>query len=209
MGELQDGTVVLRGWLESDLDVVFEARQDAEARRFLAGMPTPFTLADARRYLAFDRQREVGFVIADVVSRTPFGSIWLDRDRGVAEIGYWAAPASRGRGYVSRAVALLTDWAFASGERTIEICTHPENHPAQAVARRCGFEAAGNVERYTLWPDGSTQAARFVRRRTAEGQPGPGDLASLGDMTGYGPWVEHPDVVHGAPPPPLSRRPSP
>lgn len=162
MGELRDDVVVLRKWRESDLDFVFAARQDATAQRFLAGMPNPFTLADAKRYLAFDQHRDVGFVIADAASAQPFGSIWMDHDRGVAEIGYWLAPAARGQGYATRAVRLLAGRALREGERSIEICTHPDNSPAQAVAERCGFEPAGVIEDYTTWPDDSTHATRFV-----------------------------------------------
>jgi RimJ/RimL family protein N-acetyltransferase len=161
---LQDDAIVLREWLDSDLDFVFAARQDPELQRFLAGMPIPFTIEDARRYLSYDRQRPVGFAIADVASGEPLGAVWLDSPRGVTEVGYWLAPVARGQGYASRAVHLVTDWAVKSGERAIEICMHPDNHDSQAVAERCGFERAGFVENYATWRDGTTVAMRYVRR---------------------------------------------
>jgi RimJ/RimL family protein N-acetyltransferase len=64
----------------------------------------------------------------------------FDGASGQAEVGWWLAPDHRGRGYASRAVRLLADWAVGelSVERLVARC-HRANPASGAVARRAGF----------------------------------------------------------------------
>jgi ribosomal-protein-serine acetyltransferase len=64
----------------------------------------------------------------------------VDRERGVARIGYWLGEAFGGRGVMTRAVRALT--AHAHGEeglRRVEIVAAEENRASRAVAERAGF----------------------------------------------------------------------
>jgi ribosomal-protein-alanine N-acetyltransferase len=55
---------------------------------------------------------------------------------------------ARGRGIATRALRLVTDWAFSSlGVTRIELTTDPENVPSQRVAERVGFRNEGVRER--------------------------------------------------------------
>jgi RimJ/RimL family protein N-acetyltransferase len=73
----------------------------------------------------------------------------LDRPRRSAEVGYWVAPEQRRRGAASRAVLLLTGWAFAAlGIVRVQLMADLRNLPSQAVARHCGFQREGVLRSY-------------------------------------------------------------
>jgi RimJ/RimL family protein N-acetyltransferase len=69
------------------------------------------------------------------------------------EVGFWLAPAARGRGLGSDAVAAAADWVFGTLDLLrLEMTTTPDNPAVPALARRLGFVAEGtqrkrNVER--------------------------------------------------------------
>lgn len=66
-----------------------------------------------------------------------------------ASIGYWIAQRSAGRGVTPTAVALATDYCFASlGLHRIEICIRPENQPSLRVVEKLGFRYEGLRRRF-------------------------------------------------------------
>ncbi|WP_336208767.1 GNAT family N-acetyltransferase [Nonomuraea sp. LPB2021202275-12-8] len=59
---------------------------------------------------------------------------------GQAMVGYSLVPGFRGRGFMTRAVRLLADWAFAAtGLHRLVAGTDTANTASQAVLRRAGF----------------------------------------------------------------------
>lgn len=59
---------------------------------------------------------------------------------GDVEVAYWIAAAERGRGYATRAVALVSRWlAESPGVRRIWLETDPDNRGSQRVAEKTGF----------------------------------------------------------------------
>lgn len=68
-------------------------------------------------------------------------------------LGYWIDEAHAGRGITTRAVALLTDYAFRIGLHRIEIAARPENESSLRVARKLGFRDEG-IRRAYLYVDG-------------------------------------------------------
>lgn len=64
-------------------------------------------------------------------------------------IGYWIDQARAGQGYIPRAVALVTDYAFARlGLHRVEINIRPENSASIRVVEKLGFRYEGLRERY-------------------------------------------------------------
>ena len=69
-------------------------------------------------------------------------TLWLHGRTG--ELGYWAAPDYRGRGYVPRAVRLLCRWAFDElALPRMQLGTFPGNVASERVAEKCGFTREG------------------------------------------------------------------
>ena len=76
---------------------------------------------------------------------------------GRAEVGFWLAPAARGRGVATAAVRLLTAWARARAEglglRQLWARTTPGDERAAGVLRRAGFGEQGEAGGTTVWVD--------------------------------------------------------
>jgi RimJ/RimL family protein N-acetyltransferase len=94
-------------------------------------------LAGARADLAIRETASDAFV-GDI------GLYYQEPITGQAMIGYSMLPDWRGRGYASRAVALLAGWAFEhAGIARLIAGTAPDNAGSQAVLTRVGFRREG------------------------------------------------------------------
>jgi RimJ/RimL family protein N-acetyltransferase len=98
----------------------------------------------AGRWLAGER---ADLVIVDAATGTPAGEIGLfyqEPQTGQAMLGYSMLPAWRGRGYATRAVALVALWAFAeTGIARLVAGTLPDNIGSQRVLQKAGFRREG------------------------------------------------------------------
>jgi RimJ/RimL family protein N-acetyltransferase len=71
-------------------------------------------------------------------------AVKLDAEAATTELGYVVAPAARGRGIASRALAELTDWAFREREMLrAELKISTGNAASKRVAERCGYTCEG------------------------------------------------------------------
>jgi RimJ/RimL family protein N-acetyltransferase len=66
-----------------------------------------------------------------------------------AEVGYWLAPAARGKGHATRAVRLICAWGFSTlGLERIDLLAATGNHASQRVAERSGFQREAVLRSY-------------------------------------------------------------
>ena len=66
-----------------------------------------------------------------------------------ATLGYWISQAAAGRGVMTRAVALASDYCFVQlGLHRVEICIRPENEKSLRVVAKLGFRFEGLRRRY-------------------------------------------------------------
>ena len=155
---LEDDAVRVRAWRADDLRARVDAWRDPELMRFMlqAAPPEP-SLAAAREWLALrERRRERGdalfLVIADRSSDRALGSVWLwqlNRNELRAEIGYWLLREARGRGAATRAVRLVSRYAFGRlGLERLDLFTLPDNDGSRRVAERAGFNEEGLLRAY-------------------------------------------------------------
>jgi RimJ/RimL family protein N-acetyltransferase len=154
--ELTDGVVILRPFAEADAPAVARACQDDETARFIPLLPSPYTEADARDYIASvaDDEGRRARAIVDAASAELLGAIDVRLgERG--SIGYWVAPWARGRGVATRALVLLARWAVtAAGVERLELTTHPANAASQRVAEKAGFVREGVLRDHLRYRDG-------------------------------------------------------
>ncbi|MFF4260372.1 GNAT family N-acetyltransferase [Streptomyces sp. NPDC001663] len=72
------------------------------------------------------------------------GFATFDARTGNCSLGAWLAPEARGRGLVTRATRLMTEWALdARGMSRVEWSAATGNTPSLAVAKRLGMEREG------------------------------------------------------------------
>jgi RimJ/RimL family protein N-acetyltransferase len=70
----------------------------------------------------------------------------IDPAARTAELGYVIAPGARGRGVATRALALLTQWAFGElGMLRAQLYISPDNGASKAVARKGGYTYEGTL----------------------------------------------------------------
>jgi RimJ/RimL family protein N-acetyltransferase len=156
---LADGAVVLRPWDDGDLTAIVAACQDPSIPRYVSLVPSPYTEADARAWLAGQaparrRGESLDLAITGAASGEVLGAIGLgdvDWRHRRGAVGYWLAPAGRGRGAATAALRLLADWAFAALQLgRLELVVEPVNAASVRVAERCGFVREGLLRSYQL-----------------------------------------------------------
>ena len=148
---LSDGVVTLRSWVTADAPAIVECcNGDEEMAGWLDRLPQPYTLADAEFYIALEGEEK--FAVTEAQGGRIVGSIGLtwNRDDAIAEVGYWLRADARGNGYTTRAVELVTGYAFANGAERVQLRADPENVASCRVAEKAGFTREG-VLRSAHW----------------------------------------------------------
>jgi RimJ/RimL family protein N-acetyltransferase len=158
--ELTAGPLRLRRWRMDDVDAVWAALQDPDIRLWNGGGVTSRADAEALvgRRLDWGSGEHASWAVTEVVTDAVLGSVSLhsiDRVQNDAEIGYWTAPAARGRGVAARAVDAACRWGFgALPIDRIELCHAVENAASGRVAEKAGFTFEGRLRRSYRYGDG-------------------------------------------------------
>ncbi|MFL5825877.1 MAG: GNAT family N-acetyltransferase [Thermoleophilaceae bacterium] len=156
---------------ERDVRLIVAMHQDDLIPRF-TGVPHPYRELDARAWIASAGGRlsageGADFVIMDPEDKRLLGTVGLVRVRWedlTAEVGYSLAASARGHGYATRAVEVVTRWAFDSlGMRRMELTTHVDNERSQAVAERAGYVREGVLRSYRMLRDRRVDLVMFSR----------------------------------------------
>jgi RimJ/RimL family protein N-acetyltransferase len=96
----------------------------------------------------------------------------IDLEAGAAELGYLVAPAARGRGVGTAALALLTRWAREeAGLDRLELLIDVENVGSRTVAERCGYVLERIDEDAELRPGRRGALCVYGFRSAASGAP--------------------------------------
>jgi RimJ/RimL family protein N-acetyltransferase len=145
--QLEDELVLLRPWRQEDIPAIVSACNDPETIRWTT-IPTPYSDEDARGWLERCEtawsEGAAPLGVVDKASGEVAAAITLWLHGTIGELGYWAAPAFRGRGYVPRAVALLCAWGFGElGIPRMQLGTFPGNTSSERVAEKAGFTREG------------------------------------------------------------------
>ena len=148
---LTDGVITLRAFAYEDVSAVVAACQDPEIPRWTV-VPSPYTEDEARGW--FDtheaiRATGIGapFAILDAETGVFVGSIGLhdiDGRSHSAEVGYWIAREMRRMGFASRALSLISQWAFNDLALVrLTLLADVRNRASQLVAEKCGYLREG------------------------------------------------------------------
>ncbi|MFH8837080.1 GNAT family N-acetyltransferase [Streptomyces sp. NPDC017868] len=149
--------LVLRPWRTEDAAALVEVSGDPGLR--LWAEPGVDDDAHAARWVRVQQQGWVtgdrrGFAVLEVrpgpVREQLAGSVVLKGaapGRPAAEVGYWTAARSRGRGVAPRALEALTAWAFetfgADGLERLELLHQVDNPASCRVAQKSRYDFDG------------------------------------------------------------------
>jgi RimJ/RimL family protein N-acetyltransferase len=167
------GSIRLRAPRVDDADGIVAACRDEVTQQVLGQVPADYTSADALDWIAAVRTHGENWVIADPATDTFLGSIGL-RPEGphARSVGYLVAPHARGRGVATAALRALTDWAFKSGVRRVELTHTTTNIASMRVAMAAGFNHEGVRRGGNVGRDNSLRdTAVWGRLATDSGDP--------------------------------------
>jgi RimJ/RimL family protein N-acetyltransferase len=152
--------LLLRPWRSDDAPTFLAAYADPEIRHWHTRQPG--TEEQVRTW--FDRYRrnwleETGASWAvtrgsdEVVGRIAVGNVNLDD--GVCGCSYWVLPAARGAGVASRALTVLSAWAFErAGFHRLYLDHSTRNLASCRVATKAGFRLEGTKRSDAIHSDG-------------------------------------------------------
>lgn len=161
-GPLTDGVVTVRPVSVGDWEVVRDEHNNEESLRW-DFFGEAYTDDEARQKAAQARRewmagRAARFVIVDAATGEGAGVIGVMRmgPPGIGLIGYGVLPAFRGRGFTTRALRLVSRWAFESaGLSRLELGHKADNIASGKAAAKAGFRAEGRLAQRLPNPDGT------------------------------------------------------
>jgi len=149
--------------------------EDPEVRRYTRFPDPPEPGFPAAWLARYDEGRRDGtreaFAVEDPATGAFLGlalAVAIDADAGAAELGYTVAPAARGRGVATAALAALTRWAFAErGLTRLTLLVEVENVASTRVAERCGYVLEAVRRNAYVKPGRRADTAVYARERGA------------------------------------------
>jgi RimJ/RimL family protein N-acetyltransferase len=149
----RDG-VTLRPWSDEDADALVARVVDPAIASFLDRIPQPYTHADAQFWFEMTRDGWASGSMATFGVHVDgiegvvggIGVRFLDGlDEGGAEVGYWVAAETRGRGVATTATRLAVEWAFTEVPELarMQLRADVDTAASNRVAEKAGFTREG------------------------------------------------------------------
>jgi RimJ/RimL family protein N-acetyltransferase len=143
------------GWIARDI-----ARPDVQ--KMLPTVPHPYSIADARAWLA-GRRREGNFAV--VRNGEPVGVVTLALANGAPELGYWLAPSAWGQGFMTEAAGAALAAHFARSARPIPSGHIIDNLASRRVLQKLGFADLGLIFRMSYYRGHTVVVRRMALSR--------------------------------------------
>jgi RimJ/RimL family protein N-acetyltransferase len=136
--------LILRDLDERDLGSLVRAIDNINIVKNTARIPFPYTLADARDYLALTRTAEPGTLRLSIVLKeapgTIIGGAGYEGGPHDVELGYWIAEPLWGQGLGGEAARAMTDFAFANTTYKMMVAGYRlGNEASRRILARLGF----------------------------------------------------------------------
>jgi len=141
---LTDGVVRLRRWIPADAEWYADTVKHDELIQLFTAETSTVSVEDVRMAIAdlvTGRDDSPGFLIGDASTGDRLGNIALRHADGIGHVSYWLAAEARGRGAATRALRLMSGWAFERlGLGELRLWTHVDNTASRHVAERAGYQ---------------------------------------------------------------------
>jgi ribosomal-protein-alanine N-acetyltransferase len=147
---LETGRLVLRAWTLGDAPVMAQLCNNKVIARYTT-LPHPYSLEDAEKFIAsraekFAEKKTLTLAITLRETGEVIGCIGVSGDfsTGVAELGYWIAASSWGKGYCTEAARAMVDYGFrALGLCRIHAGHFGKNQASGKVMKKVGLQQEG------------------------------------------------------------------
>jgi RimJ/RimL family protein N-acetyltransferase len=163
----------LRPLALADAPRLAELANDFDVVKMTGGMPFPYALADAERFIGrateADPEREAHFAV-DLIGEGPVGCVgfyWhetpLAHDLTAPELGYWLGRPFWGLGIATEMLRAVMPWARDDwGKRCVIACHQLDNPASGAALIRAGFLYTGRVDALPCKARGEPAACRWM-----------------------------------------------
>lgn len=152
--------VTIRPWRADEASTLQALADDPDVSRWMtASFSSPYTLADAERWLANVVKHDPPQLFAIEADGVVVGGGGVEpregSHEGVAVVGYWLGKRYWGRGIATRALELLTERAFATGYRRAEANVFAPNKASARVLEKCGYTLEARLRASYVQRDGT------------------------------------------------------
>jgi len=144
--------IKLRPWKIEDADSLVENANNFDIARFMSdAFPNPYTLEDAKNFIAFATKDEPIHIFAIDIDGQAVGGIGIHPQADImkknAELGYWLGEKYWGKGIISKAIREIIPWAFNTYDIT-RIYARPfgSNMASQKVLEKAGFVLEARIK---------------------------------------------------------------
>jgi ribosomal-protein-alanine N-acetyltransferase len=177
--KLEGTGCIVRPWELKDAEAIARHANNINvARQLRDRFPHPYTLGAAKAFLeqVVPVQPVTNFAIE--VGGEPAGGIGYafgtDVERYSAEIGYWLGEAFWGRGIVTEALSLVTEYVFAHGN-VLRLFALPfaDNVASVRVLEKAGYAREGLLRSASVKFGQPRDQFIFARINPQWGSPGP------------------------------------
>ncbi|MCK9212790.1 MAG: GNAT family N-acetyltransferase [Ignavibacteriaceae bacterium] len=154
--ELNFNPYKIRGIKENDAGKIYEYLQDFDIVKYLATVPSPYLLENARSFIHFaaeseTEKKEFHFAIADILNDEMLGLIGvkdIKLEMGTCEIGYWLGKEHHNKGIMTKAIKQIAQFCFTDiGLHTIKAIVFESNIASIKTLEKVGFNNTGYSEK--------------------------------------------------------------
>ncbi len=159
--DLTDGVVLLREPGPADSAAIIAGATTPDVVRYTR-VPSPYGPEDLEAILRISHEgwtasTDAVFAVCDAADPGELlglvglhGADLTGEPGGTAEVGYWLRTEGRGRGLMTRAVRLVSGWAFDDlGLAVITWYAVAGNDASRRVAEAAGYQVEGTLRRWT------------------------------------------------------------
>jgi RimJ/RimL family protein N-acetyltransferase len=141
---LETERLTLRAPRLEDVKAIAVLVNDRRVAENTAGIPHPYCLADAERFVASVNRRDGEACFVVMLDGTLIGACGIDPSDGGAELGYWLGVGYWGRGLMTEAARAVIDHAFGDlRHETLQSGARVSNPASRRVLEKCAFQWTG------------------------------------------------------------------
>ena len=137
--------IILRPWHMNDAEYLAEIANNSNIAKFMMNQfPHPYTLENANAFINMATLNTPKNILAIDLNGKAIGGIGIHLQADVycknAELGYWLGEDYWGKGYITKAVQLMVEYAFTNFEiERIFAKPFGSNKASQRVLEKAGF----------------------------------------------------------------------